>query len=299
MEGTPAIWWEAIRPKTLWAAVSPVLVGVSIAVFDDQVHVLSAVLALTGAVLIQIGTNLYNDLADFRKGADSEGRLGPRRMVQTGLITEAAMKRATIAVFTLAVVSGIYLMWRGGIPIVLIGFCSILFGVAYTGGRYSLAYLGIADGFVLLFFGPIAVAGTYYVQALSWPGYVWIAGLAPGLLAVSILLVNNIRDREKDGPAGKKTLIVRRGRAVGEILYLSTIVGAFAVCVFLYVLGVAPVWTLLTFMSLPSMWRTYRELKAIPDQEGSLMNPVLARTARNLLVFSLLFSAGWVMGAQG
>ena len=166
MPNPAAIWWEAARPKTLWAAVSPVLIGIALAVYFGVFHALSACLALMGAILIQIGTNFFNDLADFKKGADTKERTGPRRMVQAGLVSEQAMRVATYATFGLAVLSGVYLMLRGGLPIVVIGFSSILFGIAYTGGKYSLAYLGIADVFVLVFFGPIAVAGTFFVQAL-------------------------------------------------------------------------------------------------------------------------------------
>ena len=289
-------WWEAARPKTLWAAVSPVLVGIALAIHFDVVHALSALLALSGAILIQIGTNFFNDVADFKKGADTDDRKGPRRLVQAGLITEAAMRGATWMVFALAVVSGIYLMVRGGLPIVAIGFSSILFGIAYTGGKYSLAYLGIADGFVLLFFGPIAVAGTFYVQALSWPPVVWLTGLAPGLLAVSILLVNNIRDRQQDALAGKNTLVVRLGRGVAEWLYLGCSIGAAVVVAVSWFWMNAPASVLLALLALPLMIRSWRVLGTISDEESQKMNPILGQTAKNLLLFSLLLSVGWVIG---
>ena len=182
-------------------------------------HALSGMLALLGAILIQIGTNFYNDYADFLKGADTSDRKGPMRATQAGLVKPESMKRATIAVFALAVASGLYLIWRGGLPVLMIGVFSILFGILYTAGRYSLAYLGIADLFVLVFFGPVAVGGTYYVQALAIESVVLVAGFAPGLLAVAILLVNNIRDIDEDRAAGKKTLIVRMGRRFGVVAY--------------------------------------------------------------------------------
>jgi len=290
------MWWEAARPKTLWAAVSPVLIGIAIAFHYEKVHVLAAVLAFLGAILIQIGTNFYNDLADFQKGADSETRKGPRRLVQAGMISQQAMRVATVLTFGMAVVSGIYLMIRGGYPIVAIGIASILFGLLYTGGKYSLAYLGIADLFVLAFFGPIAVAGTFYVQALDWPMVVWLAGLSPGLLAVAILLVNNIRDREQDALAGKRTLIVRFGRSVGLRLYSTAIVLCFVVVVVQVALHGVTAFTLLSFLSLPAMVKAARSLGNIPDERSQEMNPILAQTAKNLLLFSILYSVGWIIG---
>jgi 1,4-dihydroxy-2-naphthoate polyprenyltransferase len=299
MASSAIIWWEAARPKTLWAAVSPVFIGIALAIYSGGLHVLSASLALLGAIFIQIGTNYFNDLADFQKGADTGERKGPRRMVQAGLVTESGMRMATYLAFGLAIISGIYLVMRGGWPIVGIGFSSILFGLAYTGGRYSLAYLGIADGFVLIFFGPVAVAGTYFVQTLSWSPMVWFAGMAPGLLAVAILLVNNIRDREQDQVAGKKTVVVRMGRPFAQVLYGLCILGACSTSIILWQVFGAPVWILLSLLTLPLMFKTFRLLQSIPDEESSRMNPVLAMTARNLLFFSVLFSIGWIMGALG
>ena len=290
------MWWEAARPKTLRAAVSPVLIGIAIAFHYGKVHVLAAILALLGAILIQIGTNFYNDLADFQKGADSETRKGPRRLVQAGMISQQAMRVATALTFGMAVVSGIYLMIRGGYPIVAIGIASFLFGLLYTGGKYSLAYLGIADLFVLAFFGPIAVAGTFYVQALEWPMVVWLAGLSPGLLAVAILLVNNIRDREQDALAGKRTLIVRFGRSVGLRLYSTAFVLCFVVVVVQVALHGLTAFTLLSFLSLPAMVEAARSLGNIPDERSQEMNPILAQTAKNLLLFSILYSVGWIIG---
>ena len=297
MPNSAAIWWEAARPKTLWAAVSPVLIGISLAVYFGVFHALSASLALLGAILIQIGTNFFNDLADFKKGADTKDRTGPRRMVQAGLVSEQAMRTATYATFLLAVLSGVYLMLRGGVPIVVIGFSSILFGIAYTGGKYSLAYLGIADVFVLVFFGPIAVAGTFYVQALEWPNVIWIVGLAPGLLAVAILLVNNIRDRAQDALANKRTLVVRFGRPIAEWLYLVCSLAAVLVALAAWKIYDAPVLVLLSLGAFPLMVQTWLRLRSIPDHEAVKMNPILGQTARNLLVFSVLFSLVWILGA--
>lgn len=288
-----AIWVEATRPKTLWAAVSPVLLGIGIAVGEGWFHPLSAFLALLGALLIQVATNFHNDVADFEKGADREDRLGPRRLVAEGLISVPAIRRATFITFGLAVLSGTYLMVRGGLPIVIIGFASILFGLAYTGGRYSLAYLGIADLFVFTFFGPVAVAGTIYVQALVWPTWVWLAGVAPGLLCVNILLVNNLRDRVQDAESGKKTLIVRFGRRFGLSLYLINMLVASAVPVLLWLQAEAPPTVLVSLPALILGFKAWSAIRTIPEEEGVRMNPQLAATARVLLLHSLLLGLGW------
>ncbi|MCH7783451.1 1,4-dihydroxy-2-naphthoate octaprenyltransferase, partial [candidate division KSB1 bacterium] len=181
------IWITASRPKTLWAAIAPVLIGTSMAAGDGMIHLPSALAALTAAVLIQIGANFANDYYDFQKGADNEQRIGPLRATQAGIVTPGAMKRAFILVFLLAFIMGIYLIWRGGLPIFVIGVVSILFGILYTGGPFPLGYLGLGDIAVLLFFGPVAVGGTYYVQALNINGLVIIAGFAPGLISGAIL----------------------------------------------------------------------------------------------------------------
>lgn len=295
MASRAAIWVEAARPKTLWAAVSPVLLGIAIAVGEGWFHAPSATLALMGALLIQVATNFHNDVADFEKGADREDRLGPRRLVAGGLISTRAMRRATILTFGLAVLSGVYLMVRGGLPIVIIGFASILFGLAYTGGRYSLAYLGIADIFVFSFFGPIAVSGTVFVQELAWPMSVWIAGAAPGLLCVNILLINNIRDRAQDAVSGKRTLIVRAGRHFGLGLYVVNILLAGAIPVALWWQAEAPAGVLLSLVAVPLALMTWTRIKAIPESESALLNPQLGATARILLIHSVLFGLGWAL----
>ncbi len=288
-----AIWVQAARPGTLWAAFSPVLVGVAMAVADGVLHVFSALLALVGAVLIQIGTNFYNDYADFEQGADTQDRKGPRRVTQAGWVTPTGMKRATALAFALAVFSGGYLIWRGGLPVVLIGVSAIFFGIWYTAGRYSLAYLGIADLFVLIFFGPVAVGGTYYVQALQLNAVVPVAGLAPGLLSVAILLVNNIRDREEDLHAGKKTLVVRLGRDIAVRLYGVVVVLALLVPVGLYLYSTDHPWSMATVLLLPVGIRLAMQIAGAAD--ASALNPLLGATARLLLYYCLVFSVGWIV----
>ena len=284
-------WLAAIRPKTLWAAVAPVLVGTALAIGENQFHALSAVLALLGALFIQIGTNFHNDYADYLKGADTKDRKGPLRVTQAGLVTPVTMKRATYLVFGMAVAAGGYLMWRGGWPIVLIGILSIISAYWYTGGRYSLAYLGLGDLFVLVFFGPVAVGGTYYVQSLTIHPYVLITGLAPGLLAVAILLVNNIRDEEEDRLAGKRTIVVRFGRKFGLGCYALCMFGALLIPIMLYYKFSGRPWVLLTSALMIGSFFLVRKLVRTPS--GPALNPLLGETARLLLFYSLAFSITW------
>lgn len=284
-------WVTAARPKTLWAAVAPVLVGTAMAFEAGVLHAPSALCALLGAMLIQVGTNYSNDYVDFLKGADTAERKGPLRVTQAGLVSPEAMRRATILVFALAFVSGLYLVWRGGWPILAVGVLSILFGVLYTAGRYSLAYLGIADIFVLVFFGPVAVGGTYYVQALALPPEVLVAGLGPGLLAVAILLANNIRDIDEDRVAGKKTLVARLGRDFGVGLYAATIALATLVPAVLYAMTGGHEAALATFVVVPLGIPLMNQL--LRERDARALNPLLGATARLLLVYSVLFAVGW------
>lgn len=204
-------WLLAIRPQTLTVSIGPVLVGISLAFQDGFFSWGYAAVTLGSALLIQIGTNLCNDYFDFLKGADTHERTGPVRVTQAGLIAPEQVRTAFIGAFTLAACLGLVLIWRGGWVIAGIGLLSIVSGIAYTAGPYALAYMGLGEVFVLIFFGPVAVVGTYYVQALrfSWTGF-W-AGIALGLLACAILVVNNLRDLEQDKKAGKNTLAVRFG----------------------------------------------------------------------------------------
>ena len=287
------VWWIAIRPKTLWAAVSPVVVGTAIAYADGYFHAPSALVALLCALLIQIGTNLHNDYADFEKGADTESRKGPLRVTQAGLLAPEKVKQATYLTFALAFIAGLYLVFRGGWPILIVGILSILSGFWYTGGKYSLAYRGWADLFVILFFGLIAVGGTYYVQALSITPYVLIAGIGPGLLADAILVVNNLRDWLEDKRAGKRTTVVRFGKTFAYLHYAFCIYGAAFIPIFLFVMtGLRP-WSMLAsgiiFLARPQqqMLRHYKD-----PQE---LNPVLGKTARLLLIYSILFSIGQIV----
>ncbi|HSH93539.1 MAG TPA: 1,4-dihydroxy-2-naphthoate polyprenyltransferase, partial [Roseimicrobium sp.] len=206
------IWAEAARPRTLPAAVAPVLVASALAMRDDLFNAQAALSCLVFALLIQIGTNFANDYYDFIKGADTAERVGPRRAVAAGLVAPAAMKRAMIGVFAVAFLAGLSLLGFGGWPLLLIGVASILCGIAYTGGPYPLGYNGLGDVFVFVFFGLVAVGATYFVQTGLVTGEVLLLGSGIGALATNILVVNNYRDVETDAKAGKRTLAVRFGR---------------------------------------------------------------------------------------
>lgn len=287
------IWILAARPKTLWAAVAPVLIGTAMAFADGKAHWLSAILAGVGAVLIQIGTNFANDYFDYRHGADEGERLGPTRATQAGLVTPAEMKRAFILTFALAVLAGLYLIYRGGWPILAIGIFSIIFGILYTGGPFPLGYYGLGDLFVLIFFGLVAVGGTYYVQALSINRLVILAGLAPGLFSTAILTVNNLRDIHTDRLAGKKTLAVRFGETFARMEYLFSVLFAGIIPIILFFLSAGHRYvlaaTLILLMAIPSL------KTVLTETPGKIFNQTLAETGKLLFYYSVLFSIGWIL----
>jgi len=286
-----SIWILAARPKTLWAAVSPVIIGTAMAHEAGAAAWLPAIAALFGAVMIQIGTNLANDYFDYKKGTDGHNRLGPMRVTQAGLVKPDTMKLAVGIAFSLACIAGAYLIWRAGWPIVIIGTLSILSGILYTAGPYPLGYVGLGDVFVLIFFGPVAVGGTYYVQALNINAVVLLSGLAPGLFAVAILTVNNLRDFDGDKAMGKKTLAVRFGKTFARKEYLFSIVAASSIPILLYIQTRQHIYSLLTMLvplaALPSV------RKVFATANGPELNNVLAATGKLLLLYSLIFSAGW------
>lgn len=289
--GIVQCWLLAARPKTLWAAVGPVMIGTALALGDQHLHIESALAALAGAMLLQIGTNFCNDYADFKKGADTDQRVGPSRAVASGWITPRHMLFATVLVFFLAAVVCGYLVSRAGWPFVVLGVVSILAGIIYTAGPYPLAYLGLGDLFVFVFFGPVAVLGTYYVQALEFSSIALYAGIGPGLLSVAILTVNNLRDIQSDAVAGKKTLAVRFGPTFARIEYVTCIVLASALPFWLVILGGqarknAIMASLLLFAAWPVM-------RLVCTRSGRELNPGLGMTAMLLLVYCMTLSIGW------
>lgn len=281
----------AIRPKTLPAALAPVVIGSAMAHANGKFHSLAAAVAALGAVLIQIGTNLTNDYADFFKGAD-QNRQGDVRVTQAGLISPEQVKQMAIGAFGLAFLIGLYLVARGGWFILGLGMIGILCGVFYTVGKYALAYTGWADIVVLIFFGPIAVGLTHYVQSLYLSPVAFLAGCAPGLFSVAILTVNNRRDMIEDAKVDKKTLVVRLGRSFGNWYYKICIGIACAMPILLWIIEPKHPFSLLAslvfLLAIPIF-------KALNTQDGRALNPQLGATARLLVIYSLLFSIGWIL----
>ena len=287
------IWIPASRPKTLPAAVAPVLMGTAIAAGDGVLHVGAAVAALLGAILIQIGTNFANDYFDFVKGTDTEERIGPQRATAAGLVAPATMRNAFLLVFGLAVLLGIYLVWRAGWPIVWIGLASVACGILYTGGPKPLAYVGLGDVFVIVFFGPVATGGTYFVQALQWSEASLIAGFGPGLIATGLLTVNNLRDIEGDAKAGKRTLAVRFGSTFAKTEYVVCLLGAAAVPIVLHLAFDAPIGVLAAsaacLVGIPPL------KQVLAWTPGTPLLTALAATGRLLVVYALAFCIGWLV----
>jgi 1,4-dihydroxy-2-naphthoate octaprenyltransferase len=288
------IWLMAARVRTLPAAIAPVLVGTSLAIAEtDDLRVGAFVAALLGAIFIQVGTNLSNDYSDARRGADTEDRLGPVRVTAGGLVPPRQVLIATYVTFGLAVVCGIYLVSVAGWELLLIGAASILAGVLYTGGPRPYGYEGLGEVFVFLFFGIVAVAGSYYVQTkhLDWEAFA--LAVPVGLLATAILVVNNVRDLETDRRAGKRTLAVRLGRSRARGLYAAMVYGAFLTAPLPWILGSLSAWLFLPWVLLvlsTSLVRTVRN-----HADGPTLNGALARTGMLQLLFCVLLSAGLLL----
>lgn len=286
-------WILAARPKTLAAAVAPVLIGTALAIDAGGFHLPSALIALVGAVLIQIGTNYANDYYDYIKGSDTEERLGPTRATAAGLVTPEAMKRAFVLVFGLAALLGLYLVMRAGWPIIVIGGFSILFAIAYTAGPLPLGYNGLGDIFVFIFFGLVAVGGTYYVQALEINRIALLAGISPGLFSTAILTVNNFRDIDQDNTAGKKTLAVRFGKSFARMEYiLSVAIACLMPAVLVAITGGHQV----SLLAVVVLIMAIEPILIVARREpGAHLNAVLAKTGKMLLIFSIIFSIGWII----
>ncbi len=287
------IWKLAARPKTLPAAAAPVIVGTAVAFFEGGFRPLLALAALLGALLLQIGANIANDYFDYFKGADAGERFGPLRVTQAGLASPKQVRRAMLIVFGLAALIGVYLVWAGGWPIVLVGALSILAAIAYTGGPFPFGYHGLGDVFAFLFFGPAAVCGTVYVQTHTLSPLAAWASIPIGLLVVAILIVNNLRDIESDRAVGKRTLAVRLGARGAQLEYIIMLVGAYLIPLALIPLRVGSPWTVLSWLSLALIPRL---LKTIFTQKGRPLNQALAGTGQLVLVYGVLFAAGLIIG---
>jgi 1,4-dihydroxy-2-naphthoate polyprenyltransferase len=284
------LWALAARPRTLPAAVAPVLVGTALAISEDEFRPLAFAAALIGSVFIQIGTNLSNDYSDARRGADTEDRLGPVRVTAGGLMPPQRVLVGTYVAFGIAVAAGLYLAAVAGWELLAVGVASIAAGVLYTGGPRPYGYAGLGELFVFLFFGIVAVNGSYYVQTeeLSWEAFA--LSLPVGLLAAAILVVNNVRDIDTDRRAGKRTLAVKLGRERARRLFAAKVALAFALPPITWLTGGLSAWLLLVLAALPLAPPLVRTVSSRTD--GPALNGALARTGLLLAVFSLLLSAG-------
>jgi 1,4-dihydroxy-2-naphthoate octaprenyltransferase len=284
------IWLMAARVRTLPAAIAPVLVGTSLAGFAHVFHPLRFIAALVGAVFIQVGTNLSNDYSDARRGADTEDRLGPVRVTAGGLVPPRRVLVATYISFGVAVLAGIYLIAVAGWQLLIVGAASILAGVLYTGGPRPYGYEGLGEAFVFLFFGIVAVAGSYFVQVkhLSWEAFA--LAVPVGLLAASILVVNNVRDIETDRRAGKRTLAVRLGRERTRALFAAMIYVAYLLTPVTWLFGPLKPWVMLPWLTLPVAAPIVRTVRNHVD--GASLNQALAQTGLLQLSFCTLLAAG-------
>ncbi len=287
--GSFRAWMLAFRPATLGLSFMPVLVGSAIAFAQHSLPVGPALAALASALLIQIGTNLANDVFDHKKGADTQERLGPLRVTQAGLLTERQVLTGMVIAFAFAIVSGIYLTAVSGYPVVVLGVLSIAAGIAYTAGPWPLGYNGLGDVCVLLFFGGVAVCGTVWVETGSVPFLAYAASLPVGALATAVLVVNNVRDCETDTRAGKRTLVVRFGRQFGIAEYRVLLAVAYLIPLALLVVHQASMWILLPYLTAPKAWKL---AQALANEKGAALNQVLVRTAQLCLQFGVLFAIG-------
>ena len=287
-------WILATRPRTLTAASAPVVAGTGFAASDGVFAMGPAIAALVGALLIQIGTNLANDYYDFIKGGDTAERVGPIRVTQAGLLSPKAVWWGMALTLGAAFLTGVYLVAVGGWPVLVIGLLSLLFAVAYTGGPYPLSYHGLGDVAVFLFFGLAATATTYYVQALTWSPGALLAGVGMGAFSTAILVVNNLRDRETDGAAGKRTLAVR----FGDRFTVGQYVVCLAVAAAVPVAGIASLawspWTLLALIGLAPCRPAFQRVRDYENRPA--LNPALGLTARGVAFYGAGLAVGALVG---
>ncbi|MDD3520794.1 MAG: 1,4-dihydroxy-2-naphthoate polyprenyltransferase [Actinomycetota bacterium] len=289
------IWILGIRPKTLAAGICPVLMGLAVAFYDNLYILdwLTAVLTFFAAILIQAGTNLSNDLFDYIKGADNKKRVGPLRIMQSGLVTKKEMLWAIFIVFFLATVCGVFLVLRGGLPILIIGIISIICGFLYTAGPKPIGYMGLGELFVLVFFGIVAFAGTYYIQTLVFFPMLIVMGLIPGFFSVAILSANNLRDIRTDKEAGKNTLAVIFGYRFAVFEYVFCMIAPY-----LILAVTVPILKnhYLSLLSLTSILFAVKPIKIVLDKKNhqpEYLISVLEKTGQVMLIFSIIFCITW------
>jgi len=287
------LWVQAARPWTLGVAVSPVLLGTVIAHSQGGIRWMAALAALLGGVFIQIGTNLANDYFDFKKGADTETRIGPQRVTQSGLIKPETVKMGFMVSFGLAFLLGIYLVYLGGWPIVIIGLVSLLLGVIYTGGPFPLAYHGLAELPAFLFFGPVACATTTYVQTLAWSPEALVAGSSAGFFSMALLSINNLRDHEEDIKVGKRTLVAVFGRRFGVIEYsLSLLLATLLPLVLAFLV---PERSLIALTAITSLMALHAIRTTVNYQDPVELLGVLKMTSKLQIIFTVIFLLSWMI----
>lgn len=282
-------WILASRPKTLLAAFVPVIIGSAVAAHHNSFKPLAATVALICSVLIQVGTNFTNDLYDFLSGKDTKERLGPTRALASGLISVNEMKAGVFITFALTFLLGLYLVYLGGWLILLIGIFSIIAGIAYTAGPYPLAYNGLGDIFVFIFFGLIGTVGTYFVQTREINILAFWASVPVGALITNILVVNNYRDLEEDKSNGKNTLAVKLGEKFARLQYVAFMFLSYAILFVVYFTYKESLFVFLPLLSLPI---AVKLIKMIYSLKGTELNDTLALTAKLSLIYGLLFAAG-------
>lgn len=285
-------WGLAIRPRTLPAAAAGVVMGSALAWRDGFFRLDATLVCLFAALLLQIGSNLANDVFDFERGTDTPERLGPTRVTQAGLLTPSQVKFGMGTVFVLSALLGLYLAWLGGWPIIIIGIAAIISAIAYTGGPLPLGYYGLGDIFVFIFFGLASVAGTYYVQAGHVSSAAWWMTIPPGLIITAILVVNNLRDIENDRKASKHTLAVMFGENFAKTEYVICMLAAYLVLPIVAWMGIIPWMSLLAWASLPM---AFRATSTVFTQKGRPLNAALAGTGQTAFVFGVLFWVGLVL----
>jgi len=289
---TLEIWFLASRPKTLFAAFVPVIVGASLAFAEGKLNLTASVVALFCSILFQVGANFTNDLYDFIKGADTEKRIGPLRVLNAGLVSPLQMKIVIFFNFGLAFLLGLYLVYIGGNFVLAIGLLSIIASLAYTAGPYPLAYHGLGELFVFLFFGFVGTVGTFFVNTKEISVIAFIAAIPVGALITNILVVNNYRDIEQDKVAGKNTLAVKFGKSFSRYEYLMLLFSSFLVPLLIFMNYDFSVWIFLPYFTFPL---AYKLILSIFQQNGAQLNSTLELTAKFSALYGFLLSLGFIL----
>lgn len=285
-------WILAARPKTLVAGISPVIIAIGLAIKDGVFNWYLSLICLLIAMFLQIVSNFANDYFDYKKGSDTPERLGPQRAVAEGWVTPKQMIVASLVVLALACALGVVLMWLVDWRLLFVGIAVAVSAIAYSGGKYPLAYIGLGDVCVLLFYGIVPVVFTYFVQSTTFTTEAFVCGLAIGLVSTNILVSNNYRDYELDKKAGKKTTIVIFGKKFGEYFYLINGIIAVVLCQYFWLQGLAAV-ALFPILYILVHIATWRQMIRIG--EGRALIAILGKTARNVLLFGLLLFMGFII----